>query len=251
MKGYKGFNKDLKCREKQYEVGKEYTEPEAELCENGLHFCEAPHHCFSYYGAGESRFCEVEANDADVSGKTDSDDSKRASKHLKIGVEIDASAICTIAVKGFFEWFKFGNKIEKAKESPETNAGDCGAANAGNCGAANAGDGGAANAGYRGAANAGDCGAANAGNYGAANAGYRGAAINRLKGTSSVGKKGVAICMDEGKAKGNTGSLLVMLCRDGDGNITDYVVAIVDDKTIKANTWYRLESGKAVEVPHD
>lgn len=37
MKAYKGFDKDLKCRGFQYEIGKEYEEKEAEACEKGFH----------------------------------------------------------------------------------------------------------------------------------------------------------------------------------------------------------------------
>lgn len=42
MKAYKGFDKNLKCRDFQYEIGKEYEEDSAELCERGFHACEHP-----------------------------------------------------------------------------------------------------------------------------------------------------------------------------------------------------------------
>lgn len=42
MKTYKGFDKDLKCRGFQYEVGKEYEEEKAEACEKGFHACANP-----------------------------------------------------------------------------------------------------------------------------------------------------------------------------------------------------------------
>lgn len=37
MKCYKGFDKDLKCRGFQYEIGKEYEENAADICHKGFH----------------------------------------------------------------------------------------------------------------------------------------------------------------------------------------------------------------------
>ena len=137
--GYKGFDKDLKCRDFQYEVGKEYETDEAKLCEKGFHFCENPHDVLSYYSAGEgNRFAIVEASE--VSDEKE-DDSKRVAKRIKVKAEISVFEICRVTVSAFFENFGFKKKIESADSN---------------------------NAGYRGAANAGNYGAANAGNYGAA-----------------------------------------------------------------------------------
>ena len=210
MKGYKGFNKDLKCRDFQYEIGKEFETDNAVLCEKGFHFCENPHDVFAYYGAGDNnRFCYIEAEDVSDEKK---EDSKRTCKKIKITDEISVFHICKIAVSTFFENFGFKEKIEK---SDCNNAGYKGAANAGDCGVANAGNYGAANAGYKGAANAGDCGAANAGNYGAANAGYKGvanagdfgAANAGDCGAANAGYKGAANAGDYGAANaGNYGA---------------------------------------------
>ena len=203
VKGYKGFDKNLRCRDFQYEIGKEYETERAELCREGFHFCENPHDVLSYYSAGDgNRFAVVEASEvSDEKG----DDSKRVSKRISVKAEISVSEICRIAVSAFFENFGFKKKIESADtnnagDCGAANAGDCGAANAGNYGAANAGNYGAANAGDCGAANAGDCGAANAGDCGAANAGYRGAANAGYRGAANAGDRGAANAGDCGAA---------------------------------------------------
>ena len=254
MKGYKGFDKNLKCRDKQYTIGKEESENEAEICSKGLHFCELPHDVFGYYNAGNgNRFCEVEAED--VSDKID-DDSKRVAKRLFVKAEISAFDICKIAVSVFFKKFGFKDKIASSETTNAgyygaanagncgaANAGDYGAANAGNCGAANAGNCGAANAGNCGAANAGYCGAANAGDYGAANAGDYGAANARYCGAASVKKNGVAVASTGGRVKGDIGSILILVNRGNDGSIIDYAVGQVDGKNIMPDTWYCLDKG--------
>ena len=265
MKGYKGFDKDLKCRDLQYEVGKEAAvDGDIELCKRGIHFCENPHDIFSYYAPGENnRFAVVEAED--VSDESNGDDSKRVCKRLTVKAEISVFEICKIAVSTFFENFGFIKKIESADTSNvgykgAANAGDYGAANAGDCGAANvgyngaahAGDFGAANAGYCGAANAGNCGAANAGDYGAANAGDYGAANVGDYGAARAGDCGAAIVSNSGRVKGGSGCVLV--ARNIEYSIdnqryevTDWACAIVDDKEIKSDTWYELSNGKLVE----
>ena len=82
---FKGFDKDLKCKGFQYEVGKEYEEETANACETGFHACERPLDVFCYYPPATSRYCEVE-QDGQIS-KHD-DDSKVASSKIKIGAEI-------------------------------------------------------------------------------------------------------------------------------------------------------------------
>ena len=86
MKGYKGFDKDMRCRGMQFEVGKTYEVPDAVLCEKGLHFCERSIDTFAYYPPGEgSRYCEIEALGviSDVA-KGVGEDSKRCSTVLRV-----------------------------------------------------------------------------------------------------------------------------------------------------------------------
>ena len=50
---YKGFDKDLKCGDFQYEVGKEYELPKGEkpeICSKGFHACKSPLEVLDYYG---------------------------------------------------------------------------------------------------------------------------------------------------------------------------------------------------------
>ena len=200
MKGYKGFNKGLICRGKQYAEDTVFEEESAVICKTGMHFCELPHQVFQYYKPGSgNEFAEVEALD-----EVQTDDGKKfVTTKLKIGKKISVAELCKRSVPEFFKAFEFDKKIEEAKQAENyglSNVGYYGAANAGYSGAANAGDYGAANAGDSGAANAGDCGAANAGDYGAANAGYRGAANAGYSGAANAGDYGAANAGDSGAA---------------------------------------------------
>ena len=107
MKAYKGFDKDLKCREFQYEVGKEYEEENSALCKKGFHACENPLDTFRYYAPTNSRYCEV---DVDDNGERNSDDSKVCGKHIKIGAEIGLKGVINAGVRFVFD------KCESATE---------------------------------------------------------------------------------------------------------------------------------------
>lgn len=92
VKGFKGFNANLKCRDFQYKKGITYEMPfddegnSIQCCSRGFHFCEMPFDVFEYYGPSTGRFCEVEG-----SGTIDKEkfyDSKAASSKITIGIEL-------------------------------------------------------------------------------------------------------------------------------------------------------------------
>ena len=103
LKTYKGFDKNLKCRDFQYEIGKEYEESEAKQCQKGFHACEYPLDVFGYYPPADSRYCEVEQSGEISKGDGDT---KVASTKIKIGAEI--------GIKGLIEaTFKYVKEIVK------------------------------------------------------------------------------------------------------------------------------------------
>ena len=185
MKAYKGFDKDLKCKDFQYEIGKTYEEPTAELCNSGFHACERPLDVFRYYAPSKmSRYCEVNLDD--VSDRM-SCDSKCCGKKIAVKAEIGIAGL----VKA---------QIQYVKEHTTSKHTDPKQATAGNFGAATAGD----------------SGAATAGKYGAATAGKYGAATSR--GSVSVGENGCGLVRGANvKIKGGMGAILVIAVEDVDG----------------------------------
>ena len=128
IKSYKGFNKDMTCKDKQYEVGKDYEEDKAVACECGMHACEYPLDCFKYYPPSKSVYCEVEQS-GDISRHDD--DSKIASTKMHIGAQLNIAGVVNAAIKYTKEKVK-----TTCIESKAATAGDYGAATAGDYGAA-------------------------------------------------------------------------------------------------------------------
>ena len=97
MKLYKGFDKNMKCCNFQYEEGKTYTHPGTpKLCDEGFHACEVPLDCLKYYAPADgSIYREVE-----MEGVTDEhgDDSKRVGKVIEIGAKLSIRSLVLLSI---------------------------------------------------------------------------------------------------------------------------------------------------------
>ncbi len=112
---YKGFDKNMKCRGFQYEVGKEYEmDGEIKCCKQGFHACKSPMEVWDYYDMLSSRYAEVEQ-----SGKIDKEENstKVCSSRIKIKAELKLADIINIGV----EWLKDITSPSKVKTDGELN----------------------------------------------------------------------------------------------------------------------------------
>ncbi|EPR8207367.1 DUF7666 domain-containing protein [Salmonella enterica] len=191
---FKGFNKELKCRDFQFEIGKTFHhEGKVEACGSGFHACESPFDVFGYYSPADSRFAETIS--FGVTDREEDGDTKIASASITIKAELTLPQFIQRGIEWI--WSKIDKSLEQqimtGNQSAATNTGDWSAAtNTGDRSAAtNTGYRSAAtNTGYRSAAtntgyqsaatNTGDWSAAtNTGDWSAAtNTGYRSAATN-------------------------------------------------------------------------
>ena len=128
IRGFKGFDKYLKCRGFQYEIGKDYEqEGEVKCCERGFHFCENPFDAFRYYSPSDSRYCEVEGyGNADKAN----DDSKVATSNIHISAEIGLNGLIKAGVKFILDKVNFNDSksTNTGEQSVSTNTGNRSAA---------------------------------------------------------------------------------------------------------------------------
>ena len=101
---YKAMDKNMQCRGKQYDVGKTYTEPEADCCRAGMHACENPLEVLHYYPLKDGpRFFEVECGgNVDKSGE----DSKLACTELTVKGEVAFAGLVKATVNAVFNRVK-------------------------------------------------------------------------------------------------------------------------------------------------
>jgi hypothetical protein len=272
MKTYKGFDKDLKCRGFQYEIGKSYEQDgEVKACEKGFHACEYPLDCFVYYSPTSSRFCEVE-QDGEIS--KDTDDTKVASSKIKIGAEINIAGMVEAAVgyttsrakkvKGTSCRVNRGVASSTVCQGVASSTGCQGAASSTGC------QGVASSTGCQGAASStGDYGVASSTGYRsvvsstgcqgvASSTGYRSvvSSTGNYSAASALNPTAIAVAWGfNGRASGVKGAYIV--CAEwGEWNGKEYPfigakMVQVDGVNIKENTFYTLKNGEFIEVNNE
>ena len=218
MKTYKGFNKDMTCRDFKYEEGKEYEATgEIKCCNNGFHACEYPLDCFVYYAPSESVYHEVEQS-GEIS--KDTDETKVASSKIKIGAAISIVGL----VKASFEYIKARADKTKSNHSKANN---------------------------RINSATGDYSANSATGYASANIST---GINCKNISGGFANISVGWGKDN-KCKGVIGSYLVLSeWGEWDGDkypLLGAQMVIVDGKQIKEDTYYTLKDGEIVEAEGD
>ncbi|EGC4298409.1 hypothetical protein H9M54_004821 [Salmonella enterica] len=228
---FKGFNKDLTCRDFQFAIGETFHhDGKVEACGSGFHACECPFDVFSYYPPAESRYAETIS--FGVIDREEEGDTKIASASITIKSELTLPQF----IQRGIEWI--WSKIDKSLEqqimtgdwSAATNTGDWSAAT---------------NTGYQSAAtNTGNRSAAtNTGDWSAAtNTGCQSAA--EVSGSQSV----AASLGIKGKSRASEGGAIVLCYRDKNGELIHIRASKVGENGIMPNTWYQLnEDGEFVE----
>ncbi|EFT1943046.1 hypothetical protein HVK55_001785 [Salmonella enterica] len=273
---FKGFNKDLTCRDFQFAIGETFHhDGKVEACGSGFHACECPFDVFSYYPPAESRYAETIS--FGVIDREEEGDTKIASASITIKSELTLPQFIQRGIEWI--WSKIDKSLEQqimtGNRSAATNTGDWSAAtntgnrsaatNTGNRSAAtNTGDWSAAtntgnrsaatNTGYRSAAtNTGYQSAATNTGYrsAATNTGYQSAATNTgdLSAAEVSGSQSVAASLGiEGKARASEGGAIVLCYRDEDGELIHIRASKVGENGIMPDIWYQLnEDGEFVE----
>ncbi|EGS1236534.1 hypothetical protein I8G89_002887 [Salmonella enterica] len=246
---FKGFNKDLTCRDFQFAIGETFHhDGKVEACGSGFHACECPFDVFSYYPPAESRYAETLS--FGVTDHEEEGDTKIASSSITIKDELTLPQF----IQRGIEWI--WSKIDKSLEQQIMTGYQSAATNTG-CQSA------ATNTGYQSAAtNTGDQSAAtNTGDQSAAtNTGDQSAATNTGDQSAATntgcqsaaevsGSQSVAASLGiKGKSRASEGGAIVLCYRDKNGELIHIRASKVGENGIMPNTWYQLnEDGEFVE----
>ncbi|EIK2568607.1 hypothetical protein OLL38_000962 [Salmonella enterica] len=210
---FKGFNKDLTCRDFQFAIGETFHhDGKVEACGSGFHACECPFDVFSYYPPAESRYAETLS--FGVTDHEEEGDTKIASSSITIKDELTLPQFIQRGIEWI--WSKIDKSLEQQIMTGNRSA--------------------ATNTGYQSAAT---------------NTGYQSAATNTgCQSAAEVsGSQSVAASLGiKGKSRASEGGAIVLCYRDKNGELIHIRASKVGENGIMPNTWYQLnEDGEFVE----
>jgi len=253
---YKGFDKSLKCRRFQYEVGKEYEmDGDIKCCERGFHACESPLEVFDHYDMLDSRFAKVEQSGEIDKGENST---KVCSSKIKVKAELKLADIINLGV----EWIKDVTSPAKLKKETDLNDNGNNSAKIGSSGySAQIGSSGyyakiGSSGYYAKIGSTGDYAQIGSSGYSAqiGSSGYY-AKIGSSGDYAQIGSTGkhsiVMVAGNNSVAKAKTGSWITLAewdCIDGDWIPICVKTEQVDGERIKADTFYKLVNGEFKEV---
>ena len=231
---YKGFEKGLICRGKQYKENTVFEEEKAIICNSGIHYCKNPFDVFDFYNVVNNdgsfnEFAEVEP----LAEELTNDNKKFCTTKIKVGNKMNFADFIKICV----------DFVNEKTQSENENFGDY--AKIGSSGySAKIGS-----SGY--SAKIGSSGdsakISSSGDYAKISSSGDYAKI------SSSGSHSVVMCAGNGSiAKAKNGSFIT-LSEWGYNETGAYIpfnikTAKVDGESIKENTYYKLINGEFVEV---
>ena len=241
MKVYKGTDKNMQCRGKQYVLGKKEVADGAIRCGNkGFHSCEAPFDVLRYYpNINGNRFFEAEAGGK--IDKAENDDTKLASSELTLKSEINFAGL----VKAQIEYTRKKSNAGTADGDWSNLVG---------------GDGSKLLGGYESNLVGGDWSNLVGGNWSnlvGGNwsnllGGYKSNLVCGNESNLAGGNSSLIIGRNGCNVKGGLHSVIVLTewKYDDNGNYVPIAVKaeIVDGVRIKADTWYKLKNGELVEA---
>ena len=237
VKGYKGFDKDFKCQNKQYEENTTYEEHGLQICEEGMmHFCENPFDVLGYYplldnDANFNQFAEVEGL-----GNIERQENKTASNKLHIGAKLSFNDFIKACIDFTFE----SVKVDKSEKADINNSYSAQMASSGDYAKM-------ASSGY-------SAQMASSGDYAKMASSGDNSTI-KSKGKSAV----VAAIGTNNIASAKKGSWITLAEFEKEYEESRFIgykpicvkTEFVDGERIKEDTFYKLENGKFTEVEED
>lgn len=273
-KYYKAYNHDMTCKGFKFEEGKTYEEDEAIICQKGFHFCENPLDVLDYYPLINDEcepncFSEVEPLDK-VIESDEGKNTKCCSRKIKVGAKLSLNEF----IEDCFSYINENPEnndncyiTSKNEKFPEVSisklysrvliGGDFSKA--------------AINGAYSQVASSGVKSQINingeyskvltTGEYSRVTTnGFCSrvfssgdnsiiTSIGTSNSIATSGQNSIIINLSlDGIAKAAKGSFITLVEYDDERNPICVKTRKVDGKTIKENTWYKLENGKFVEV---